>query len=38
MTEDIMAYGTPPAEIPILTDDYAPVERLIAGLLLGKDG
>jgi hypothetical protein len=38
MTEDIMAFGTPPAEIPILTDDHAPVERLIAGLLLGADG
>jgi predicted membrane-bound spermidine synthase len=38
MTEDIMGFGTPPAEIPLLTDDYAPVERLIAGLLLGKDG
>jgi len=37
MTEDIMAFGTPPAELPVLTDDYAPVERLIAGLLLGKD-
>jgi spermidine synthase len=38
MTEDITAYGTPPEEIPLLTDDYAPVERLIAGLLLGEDG
>lgn len=38
MTEDLMAYGTPPAKIPLLTDDYAPVERLIAGLLLGEDG
>ncbi len=38
MTEDIMAFGTPPERLPVLTDDYAPVERLIAGLLLGKDG
>ncbi|WP_156427555.1 fused MFS/spermidine synthase [Thiohalocapsa sp. ML1] len=38
MTEDILDFGTPPTEIPLLTDDYAPVERLIAGLLLGKDG
>ena len=30
-----MAYGTPPARIPLLTDDYAPVEQLIADLLLG---
>jgi predicted membrane-bound spermidine synthase len=38
MTEDIMAFGTPPADIPVLSDDHAPVERLIAQLLLGKDG
>lgn len=38
MTEDIMGFGTPPSELPMLTDDYAPVERLIAGLLVGKDG
>jgi hypothetical protein len=30
MTEDIMAFGTRPT-LPVLTDDYAPVERLIAG-------
>ncbi|NBC49422.1 MAG: hypothetical protein GVY22_15905 [Gammaproteobacteria bacterium] len=38
MTEDILAYGTDPDELPILTDDYAPVERLIADLLIGEDG
>jgi spermidine synthase len=38
MTEDIMAYGTPLEKIPLLTDDFAPVERLIANLLLGEDG
>jgi hypothetical protein len=38
MTEDIMAFGTPPSALPVLTDDYAPVEGLIAGLLVGKDG
>jgi len=38
MTEAIMAFGTPPQDVPLLTDDYAPVERLISGLLLGKDG
>ena len=35
MTEDLMAYGTNPDQLPVLTDDYAPVERLIAKLLLG---
>jgi hypothetical protein len=30
MTEDIMAFGTRPDQLPVLTDDYAPVERLIA--------
>jgi len=35
MTEDLMAFGTPPERLPLLTDDYAPTERLIAGLLVG---
>ena len=30
--------GTPPAEIPRLTDDFAPVEKLIAPLLAGRAG
>jgi predicted membrane-bound spermidine synthase len=38
MTEDLMAFGTPPEALPLLTDDYAPVERLIAGLLIGREG
>ncbi|MEW8384480.1 MAG: fused MFS/spermidine synthase, partial [Candidatus Thiodiazotropha taylori] len=36
VTEKLMALGKPLDELPILTDDYAPVERLIAGLLLGE--
>ena len=36
MTEDLMAFGTPPDQLPVLTDDYAPVERLIAKLLVGE--
>lgn len=36
MTEDILAFGTPPEDLPVLTDDYAPVERLIADLLIGE--
>jgi predicted membrane-bound spermidine synthase len=35
MTEDILAFGTATAALPVLTDDYAPVERLIADLLVG---
>ena len=35
MTEDLLAYGTSPDQLPVLTDNYAPVERLIARLLLG---
>ena len=38
MTEDILAYGSDPSDLPVLTDDYAPVERLIADLLIGEDG
>jgi MFS family permease len=34
VTEKIEALGGGPAGLPVLTDDYAPVERLIAGLLL----
>jgi hypothetical protein len=37
MTEDLLAFGTNPDQLPLLTDDYAPVERLIAKLLLGDN-
>jgi spermidine synthase len=37
VTEMLMEIGTTPDALPLLTDDFAPVERLIAGLLLGKD-
>jgi len=36
MTEDLLAFGTNPDALPVLTDDYAPVERLIANLLIGE--
>jgi predicted membrane-bound spermidine synthase len=36
MTEDLVGFGTSPDVLPLLTDDYAPVERLIRGLLVGK--
>jgi len=38
VSEEVMRVGTPLSQIPLLTDDFAPVERLIAGLLIGKDG
>ncbi|MBV2089726.1 MAG: fused MFS/spermidine synthase [Candidatus Thiodiazotropha sp. (ex Ctena orbiculata)] len=36
VTEKLMTLGKPLDQLPLLTDDYAPVERLIAGLLLGE--
>jgi hypothetical protein len=29
-------FGLPMDRVPVLTDDYAPVEQLIAGLLTGS--
>ena len=37
-TQGLKAQGTPMAEIPVITDDLAPVERLMAGLFLGDSG
>ncbi len=37
-TEAVMGFGTPAAALPVLTDDFAPVEGLIAELLIGADG
>lgn len=34
VTDNILQSGTPLAELPLLTDDYVPVERLIAALVL----
>lgn len=38
VTERLLEVGEPIDSLPVLTDDYAPVERLIASLLLGRDG
>jgi predicted membrane-bound spermidine synthase len=38
VTGKLMEIGTPPDGLPVLTDDYAPVERLIAQMLIGPDG
>lgn len=38
ITEPLLHTGTPLAELPELTDDFVPVERLVASLLLGKAG
>jgi len=38
VTEKLMEIGTAPSELPVLTDDFAPVESLIAALLVGGDG
>jgi len=36
--EPLAATGTPLPALPVLTDDYVPVERLIAPLLVGEHG
>jgi len=37
-TKGLAAQGTPMADIPVIRDDLAPVERLMAGLFLGDSG
>ena len=37
ITEMLLDIGQPMNELPLLTDDFAPVERLIAGLLIGRN-
>jgi len=38
INEPLMATGTPISELPVFTDDYVPVERMISGLLLTREG
>ncbi len=38
INEPLAATGTPLSALPVLTDDYVPVERLIAPLLVGEYG
>ena len=38
INKPLLSTGTPMAELPIFTDDYVPVERLIANLLLTAEG
>lgn len=38
ITEPALAIGTKNDELPVLTDDFVPVERLLADLLAGKLG
>ena len=38
INEPLANTGTPAAELPVFTDDYVPVERMISGLLLGREG
>lgn len=37
VTDMLDRFGTPMDEVPLLTDDYAPVESLIADLLIGPN-
>jgi spermidine synthase/MFS family permease len=38
VTEPVLASGVPASELPQLSDDFAPVERLLAQLFLGRAG
>jgi spermidine synthase len=38
MTEPLLASGDRLADLPLFTDDYVPVERLMAGLLFTGEG
>ena len=38
ITQHVISHGTPLADIPLLTDDYAPVERLSADLVIEEHG
>ncbi len=38
VTEPLLATGTPLAELPLLTDDFVPVDRLVASLFLTELG
>jgi predicted membrane-bound spermidine synthase len=38
ITEPLMNTGTPPSALPVLTDDFVPVERLVSRLLTGIQG
>jgi spermidine synthase len=38
ITEPLMNTGTPAGALPVLTDDYVPVERLVSRLLTGISG
>ncbi len=38
ITEPLLASGAPLASLPLLSDDFVPVERLVSPLLLGAEG
>jgi spermidine synthase len=38
VTEPMLETGTPMGSLPVLTDDFVPVERLVSSLLLGVAG
>lgn len=38
INQPLIKTGTPMAELPLLTDDYAPVDRLLSNLLFGELG
>ena len=38
INEPLLSSGAPLETLPVLTDDYAPVDRLLSGLLFGELG
>ncbi|HEY9150223.1 MAG TPA: fused MFS/spermidine synthase, partial [Gammaproteobacteria bacterium] len=38
VTEPMRRTGTPMAELPLLTDDFVPVERLVSGFFFSELG
>jgi hypothetical protein len=38
VTDAVLETGTPLESLPLLTDDYVPVERLVSSLLIGRLG
>ena len=38
INEPLANTGTAATALPVFTDDYVPVERMISGLLLGREG
>ncbi|MES9934683.1 MAG: fused MFS/spermidine synthase, partial [Candidatus Sedimenticola sp. PURPLELP] len=38
MTKPVVSTGTPLSELPLLSDDYVPVDRLVSTLFFSEEG